>query len=333
MRAVVITKAGGPEALEIQDRPVPTPGPTEVLVRVHATALNRADLFQRQGRYPAPPGAPADIPGLEFAGEVERCGANVTTWRRGDRVFGITGGGAHAEFLIADEQCLARVPANLSWTDAAAVPEAFMTAHDAMIVQAGLTAGETVLVHAVGSGVGLATTQLARVSGATPYGTARTAEKIERARAEGLEAGVVVGDDVAVIATWVSQWTSGRGIDVTMDLVGGPYLPASIEAAALRGRIMLIGTIAGGSATVSVGKILAKRLTLRGTVLRARSLDEKRAVTAAFARDVVPLFASGALHANVDRVFDLAEIRAAHTLLESNQMTGKVVLRVSPEAA
>lgn len=328
MRAAVITRPGGPDVLAIEDRPEPTPGPSDVLVRVHASALNRADLLQRQGHYPAPPGAPPDIPGLEFAGEAVRCGANVTAWHPGDRVFGITGGGGNAEYLTADEHAVARVPPNLSWTDAAAVPEAFITAHDAMITQADLAAGETVLVHAVGSGVGLAATQLARAWNATPYGTARQADKIERARSEGLEAGLVVRDDYEAIADAVAEWTGGRGANVTMDLVGGPYLAASIKAAAPRGRIMLIGTVAGRSGTIPLGVVLGKRLTLRGTVLRARSLDEKRAATSAFARDVVPRFASGALHANVDRVFDLADIRAAHELLESNQTVGKVVLRI-----
>lgn len=330
MRAVVIARPGGSEVLEIQDRPTPLPAPNEILVRVRASALNRADLLQRQGHYPAPPGAPADIPGLEFAGEVAACGLAVTRWREGDRVFGIVAGGGNAEYLVTDEHAASRVPSNLDWIDAAAVPEAFMTAYDAMITQAGLVAGESVLIHAVGSGVGLAATQIARAWRATPFGTARQAEKIERARQVGLEAGLVVRDDYDAIANAVSEWTNGRGVDVTMDLVGGPYLAASITAAAPRGRIMLVGTVAGRTGTIPIGMILGKRLTLRGTVLRARSLEEKRAVASAFARDVVPLFESGVLRPNVDRVFDVADIRAAHELLESNRTSGKLVLRVAP---
>lgn len=328
MRAAVITRPGGPEVLEIHERPTPIPKPGEILVRVRATALNRADLLQREGHYPAPAGAPADIPGLEFAGEVAAVGSDASVCKEGDRVFGVVAGGGNAEFLVTDAQTVARVPAALSWTDAAAIPEAFITAHDALVIQAGVRDGERVLIHAVGSGVGLAGVQLARRWGARPFGTARSADKIERARELGLEDGVVVAGDPDAMVPRTEEWTEGKGIDVTLDLVGGAYLPASIRAAALHGRIMLIGTVAGRTANVPLGIILGKRLTLRGTVLRARNVAEKRAVTAAFARDVVPLFESGALRATVDQVFDLADIAAAHERLASNATFGKVVLRV-----
>ena len=326
MRAAVITRPGGPEVLEVQERPTPAPADHEILIRVRASALNRADLLQREGHYPAPPGAPADIPGVEFAGEVAALGKSVTNWREGDRVFGIVGGGGNAEYLVTDAQSVARVPSALSWTDAAAVPEAFITANDALVSQAGVRTGETVLIHAVGSGVGLASVQLARAWRATPYGTARTASKIEKARELGMADGVVVGDDAMVIVPAVERWTSGKGIDITLDLVSGAYVAAEIQAAAKRGRIMLIGTVAGRSATIPVGMVLGKRLTLRGTVLRARSIEEKREVTAAFARDVVPLFESGVLKPTIDRVFPLAEIAASHQRLASNETFGKIVI-------
>ena len=328
MRAAVITRPGGPEVLEIQDRPIPAPGRGEVLVRVHASALNRADLLQRDGKYPAPPGAPPDIPGLEFAGEVAELGAGVTSWKRGDRVFGVTAGGGNAEYLVADEGTVARIPNNLSWTDAAAIPEVFITAHDALVTQAAVQAGETVLIHAAGSGVGLAAMQLARAWRATPYGTARTPDKIERARELGLADGVVVSDNLDVIASAAERWTSGKGIDISLDLLGGGYLAASIQAAAPRGRIMLIGTVAGRSATIPIGVVLGKRLTLRGTVLRVRAVEEKRLVTAAFARDVVPLLESGSLRPTIDRVFPLDQIGAAHERLASNETFGNVVLEI-----
>jgi len=328
VRAAVITRFGGPEVLEVHERETPEPRDGEILVRVRASALNRADLHQREGNYPAPPGAPADIPGLEFAGEVASVGSGVTECAVGDRVFGIVPGGGNAEFLVTDARTVAHIPSTLSWTEAAAMPEAFMTAHDAMVVQAGLRKGERVLIHAVGSGVGLAATQIAKAWEALPYGTARTADKIERAREYGLEDGVVVGEDMDVITSAVQQWAGGKGMDITLDLVGGPYLGASIRAAALKGRIMLIGTIAGRTATVPVGMILGKRLTLRGTVLRARSLDEKRAVTAAFARDVVPLLGAGALRPVIDHVYSLDEIRAAHERMASNESFGKIVLQI-----
>lgn len=328
MKAAIITKPGGADVLEIQERPVPTPQSNEILVRVHASAINRADLHQREGNYPAPPGSPADVPGLEFAGEVADVGSDVRAWRKGDRVFGIVGGGANAEFLVTDAETVARIPSDLSWTDAAAIPEAFITAYDAMVTQAGVEAGEIVLIHAAGSGVGLAAIQIARAWKATPFGTARTAAKIDRAREFGLANGVVLADDPDAMLEPIKQWTNGHGADVVLGLVGGPYLPSSIRAAASRGRIMLIGTVAGRSANVPIGMILGKRLTLRGTVLRARSLEEKRAVTAAFARDVVPLFASRVLRPVVDCVYPLDQIRVAHERVQSNETFGKVVLTV-----
>jgi putative PIG3 family NAD(P)H quinone oxidoreductase len=326
MRAAVITRPGGPEVLEIHDVARPEPDTGQVLVRVRASALNRADLLQRQGRYPAPPGSPADIPGMEFAGEVAAVGKGVSLWHVGSRVFGIVGGGANAEFVVTHERTVAAVPERLSWVEAASVPEAFITAHDALVTQAGVRASEHVLVHAVGSGVGLAATQLARAVGAIPFGTARTADKVARARDYGLEDGIVVGDDLDVMVAEVARWTRGSGADIVLDLVGGAYTAASVQAAAPLARILLIGTIAGGSATIPLRLMLGKRLTLRGTVLRARPLEEKIVVTRAFATQVVPLFERGTLRPVVDRVFPLTAIADAHAYLESNASFGKVVL-------
>jgi len=328
VRAAVFTRPGGPEVLEVQERPMPVPAPNEILVSVKASALNRADLSQREGNYPAPPGAPPDILGMEFAGEVAGVGTEVVAWQPGDRVFGIVGGGGNAEYLVTDAQSVARIPDRLSWTDAAAIPEVFITAHDALFTQAALQRDERVLIHAVGSGVGLAATQLVRAYGAVPFGTARSSDKIQRARDFGLKDGIVVADDASVITAAADALTQGKGFEVTLDLLGGAYLVASIQAAARRGRIMLIGTIAGRTATVPLGMILVKRLLLRGTVLRARSIEEKRAATAAFARDVLPLLASGTVLPTVDRVYELDEIRAAHERLASNETFGKVVLRM-----
>jgi len=334
MRAVVIARPGGPEVLEVQERPTPMPRAGEILVRVRATAINRADLLQRQGLYPAPPGAPSDIPGLEYAGEVAAAapesdsGSGAQRWKEGDRVFGITGGGAYAEFVTVDAATAARVPDRLDWKEAAAAPEAFITAHDALVVQARVQRGESVLIHAVGSGVGLAGAQVAAAWGARPFGTARTAEKVEKAKRYGLLDGIVIENDVEALVPACERWTSGKGIDVTLDLVGGDYLGASIRASAPRGRIMLIGTVAGRASTIPTGMVLGKRLTLRGTVLRSRSLDEKRAVTAAFAAEIVPLLESGALMPTIDSVFDLDQAGAAHERVAGNATFGKVVLRV-----
>ena len=277
MKAVVITRFGGPEVLEIRDVPRPEPAPEEVLVRVRSTALNRADLLQRLGRYPAPPGAPQNIPGLEFAGEVAESGANAHRWREGDRVMGIIAGGAHAEFVTAHQDAVAVVPPNLELSAAGGVPEVFITAHDALR-QAGFKAGEHVLIHAVGSGVGLAATQLVRALGGHAFGTSRTPDKIERAKAYGLESGFEVPQPSALtgLSAFAKSVTGDGGFDVVLDLNGGPYFAASLEAMAPRGRLILIGGVAGGKTEVDLYQILGKRLHVIGTVMRARSLHEVR---------------------------------------------------------
>lgn len=329
MRAVVITQAGGPEYLAVREVPRPAAGPGEVLVRVHASAMNRADVLQRQGRYPAPAGSPPDIPGLEIAGEVVAQGSGATRWRIGARVFGIVGGGAHAEYAVSSQDALAEIPGGLSWTEAGALPEAFITAHDALVTQAALAAGETVLIHAVASGVGLAAVQIARAWGAIPFGTTRTPEKLEAARAVGLEDGLVVARDLDVLGPAVERWTDGRGIDVTLDLVGGPYFVASAKVAASRGRLMIVGSLGGGTADFPLGLVLRKRLVIRGTVLRSRSLAEKVDATARFEREIVPLIAGGRLKPVVDSVFPLDRIADAHRRMESNESVGKIVVTVT----
>ncbi len=327
MKAVVITRFGGPDVLEIQNVPKPQPGPDEVLVQVRSTALNRADLLQRLGRYTAPPDAPQNIPGLEFAGEVAELGTKAHRWNTGDRVMGIVGGGAHAEFVTAQQDAVSAVPPSLEWSAAGAVPEVFITAHDAL-QQAGFKTGENVLVHAVGSGVGLAATQLVRALGGRAFGTSRTPDKIERAKQFGLESGYVVPEPGALtgLSAFARSALGGSGFDVVLDLNGGPYFAASLEAMALRGRIILIGGVAGGRSDVDLYQILGKRLHIIGTVLRARSLPEKIAITTAFAREVTPLLANETIQPVIDSVFPLEQIQDAHRRLESNETFGKVVL-------
>ncbi|HET7457734.1 MAG TPA: NAD(P)H-quinone oxidoreductase [Gemmatimonadaceae bacterium] len=331
MRAVVITRPGGPEVLELREVPTPEPGPDELLVRVRASALNRADLLQREGRYPPPPGAPADIPGLEFAGEVVRAGARVSLWRPGDRVFGLVAGGAHAEYVVSHERAVAAVPASMSWRDAGAVPEAFVTAHDALVTQAATRPGDVVLVHAVGSGVGLAAVQVARLLGARAFGSARTPDKIERARALGMEDGIALGGGVDALAPRVAEWTGGRGADVVIDLLGGPYVAASVASLAYRGRLVLVGTIAGRRSELDLGAVMQRRATIRGTLLRSRPIEEKIAATRLFAAEVLPALAAGVVRATVDSVFDLSDVRAAHERLAGNATFGKVVLTVAAD--
>ncbi len=329
MRAVRIIGQGGVEALEVSEVSAPVAAGDRVRVRVRAAALNRADLLQRRGSYPAPPGVPSDIPGLEFAGEVESMGADARMFASGQRVFGITAGGAQAEYVVVPESHLAEIPSSLSWTQAAAVPEVFITAHDALYTQAQLALGESVLIHAAGSGVGTAAIQLARAGGAGAiYGTARTAEKLEKARAFGLDEIIVVGDDPQAFADAVRAWTKKRGINVVLDLVGASYLSANLDALARGGRMMIVGTLAGTLAPLDFRVVMAKRLTITGTVLRARTTEEKARAVRLFAAHVVPLFARGLLRPVLDTVFPLDEVRAAHTRLESNETFGKVVLQV-----
>lgn len=330
MKAVVITRFGGPEVLEIQDVPTPQYRPDEVLVRVRSTAVNRADLLQRLGRYPAPPGVPQNIPGLEFAGEVVELGTNAHRWQTGDRVMGIVGGGAYAEFVRVHQDAVVAVPPNLEWASAGAVPEVFITAFDAL-QQAGFKAGENVLVHAVGSGVGLAATQLVSALGGRAFGTSRTPDKIERAKPFGLESGYAVPEPslLSGLSAFAKSVTGGGGFDVVLDLNGGPYFAASLEAMALKGRLILIGGVAGGKTDVDLYQILGKRLHIIGTVLRARSLQEKILVTTAFAEEVVPLLANETIQPVIDSVFSLEKIQDAHRRLESNETFGKVVLTIS----
>jgi len=326
MKAVVINRFGGPEVLEIEEVPKPRPGPEEILVHVRGTALNRADLLQRQGRYAAPPGAAQNIPGLEFAGEVAELGTNTQRWRKGDRVMGIIGGGAHAEFLTTHQDAVCIVPPNLEWPAAGAIPEVFITAFDAL-QQAGFKAGENVLIHAVGSGVGLAATQLVKALGGRAFGTSRTPDKIERAKPFGLESGYAVPEPGALKGlSDFAKSVTGSGFDVVLDLNGGPYFAASLEAMALRGRIILIGGVAGGKTEVDLYQILGKRLHVIGTVLRARSLDEKIAITNSFAQEVVPLLAQETIQPVIDSIFRLDQIQDAHRRLESNETFGKIAL-------
>lgn len=263
---------------------------------------------------------------MEFAGEVAEVGSSVRKWKPRQRVFGLIGGGAQAEYVVTHEQLLAEIPANLDWAQAAAVPEVFITAHDALWTQAALRPGETVLIHAVGSGVGLAAVQLARAIQAVPYGTSRTADKIEQAKPLGLEAGLALRDNFDALGSAAEKWTAGKGINVLLDLVGGPYVKASQKAMAHKGRMILVGTVAGGSYELDARYVMSKRLQIRGTVLRARSMEEKTAATRLFAAEVVPLLARGVLRPNVDSVYPLAEIGKAHQRLESNGTFGKVVV-------
>lgn len=326
MKAVYIKEFGGPENLEIREvADPPKPVDTQVLVHVKAAGLNRADLLQRRGLYPPPAGYSPNIPGLEFAGEIADIGINVKDRSIGDRVFGITAGDAQAEFLLTDESVLANIPDNLRYAEAAAIPEAFITAHDAIITQSGLRSGETLLIHAVGSGVGLAALQIGKAIGAVVFGTSRTSVKLEQCKLFGLDEAILTGGEIN-FAEIVMEKTGGKGIDVILDLVGASYFQDNLSSLALKGRLMLVGMTGGTTTDFNLGPVLYKRLALKGTVLRARPVSEKAEATRAFSADILPLLESGKVKPNVDKVFPVMEVKAAHEYLESNESFGKVIL-------
>jgi putative PIG3 family NAD(P)H quinone oxidoreductase len=325
MKAVYIREFGGPEHLEVRQIADPrTPGEDEVLIRVRAAGLNRADLLQVRGSYPPPTGYSPNIPGLEFAGEVIAAGASAGRGRPGERVFGITAGEAQAEKLLITHDLIAPIPVNLSFKEAAAIPEAFVTAHDAVFSQARLRANQTLLIHAVGSGVGLAALQLGKAAGAFVVGTSRTEDKLERCREYGLDAAIETTEPHFAQAVFAA--TDGRGADVILELVGGSYFADDLACLAPKGVIMLVGLTGGSRSGFDLAAALKKRATIIGTVLRHRSREEKAAAMRHFEADVVPLLASGAVRPNLDKVFAAEEARAAYEYLASNNSFGKIVL-------
>ena len=324
MRAAVIAEPGGPEVFRIQDVPDPAMGPDDALVGVKATALNRADLLQRRGRYPAPPGVPQDVPGLEMAGLVLEVGGRVTSVSPGQRVFALLPGGGYAERVAIHARMLMAIPENMSFAEAASVPEVFITAYDALFNQADLKMGEIALVHAVGSGVGTAAVQLARQAGATVFGTAGSAEKLARAAGLGLDVGINYhNEDFAQV---VKGRTGERGVDVVLDVIGAPYWERNLDSMAVLGRMIMVGALGGGRLETNLGLLSPKRLRVQGTVLRARSLEEKLSLTRQMERHVLPLLADGRLRPVVDSIFPLDRVSQAHEHMEGNLNFGKIVL-------
>lgn len=324
MKAILV-KSDGSGDLVWGDAPDPACGVSDVLVDVHATAVNRADLLQRRGFYPPPPGD-SDILGLEAAGVVHAVGADVTRVRVGDRVCCLLGGGGYAERVAVHEAMVLPIPAGLDFVQAAAIPEAFYTAFVNIAQEARLTAGERVLIHAGASGVGTAAIQLVRAFGATAFVTAGSDEKIERCVALGAIAGINYKQEV--FAEKIAALTEGQGVDIILDCVGGSYLEGNLGSLRSQGRLVIIGLMGGTKADINLGPLVARRLRIIGSVLRSRSLAEKIAITDAFRAQVGPLFASGTLKPIVDRTYPIPEAAAAHDYVAANQNFGKVVLVV-----
>ena len=325
MQAVTVTAPGGPEVLRVTTVPDPVPAPEQILVHVRATALNRADVMQRLGQYPPPPGE-SDILGLELAGEVEAVGAAVTDLAPGDRVFGLVGSGGYAEKAVIDARMAMPIPPGWSFVQAAAVPEVFFTAQETIFTLAGLKKGETLLVHAAASGVGTAGIQMARETGARIFVTAGSAEKIQRC----LELGATAGCNYKErdFADWVKEVTNGQGVDVIEDFIGAAYWDRNLRSLKTGGRLVLVGLMGGAKVEANLGLIMTKRLQVFGSVLRSRPLADKIAITQRFRTNWLPLLATGRITPVVDQVFPLAQVANAHRYMEENRNFGKIILSV-----
>lgn len=324
MKCAVITKAeNGPGRIAFSERNHLTPAGQEIRVRVTATALNRADLLQIRGLYPAPPGAPPDIPGLEFTGIVDACGEDVTAVEAGARVFGLVGGGAFAEQVVTHQHCVAPVPDELSDAEAAAVPEAFITAHDALVTQGGMHAGELVLIHAIASGVGSAAVQLAHLAGATAVGTAGSPRKLEAVSE--LAPFMPIHYIRENFKEAIERKYGREPVDLILDLLGGSYWKPNLQVLRPKGRLMLVGLLDGSTEETPLALILRKRLQIRGTVLRSRSTEEKIAVTRAFAAEVLPHLANGTLRPVIDSTYRFKDLHEGIARMESRQNIGKIV--------
>ena len=324
MKAVVFTGAGGNEVVRVEERADPTVGDDEVLVDVNVAGLNPADLQQREGRYPAPPGVVPDVPGLEVSGTVTDVGPAVTAWRAGDRVFGLVAGGGLASRVVVHEGCVTEVPDRIDDDGAAAIPEVFITAHDALTTQGELRPGETVLVHGASGAVGSAALQIARELGARTLGVIRSERAAEVVRDTGATPIGSDGFEASALAH-----TDGLGVDLVLELVGASNLRGDLGAIALRGRIVVVSVATGSTTDIDLLRLMVRRATVRGTVLRARSIEEKEAAVARFAAEVVPMLAAGSIGPVVDSVFAIDDVAAAFDRLQEPGKSGKVLVRFS----
>jgi putative PIG3 family NAD(P)H quinone oxidoreductase len=325
MQAIAVSTPGGPEVLRLTSLPDPTPTPEQIMVRVRATALNRADVMQRMGNYAPPPGE-SNILGLELAGEVETVGSAVKGMAPGDRVFGLVGSGGYAEKAVIDARMAMPIPAGWSFVEAAAVPEVFFTAQETLFTLGQLREGETVLIHAAASGVGTAGIQMARETGARILVTAGSAEKIQRCIDLGATAGCNYKEHD--FADWVKEVTNGQGVDLIEDFIGAAYWDRNLRCLKTGGRLVLVGLMGGVKVEANLGLLMTKRLQVFGSVLRSRSLSEKIAITQRFRARWLPLLAAGRIKPIIDKVFPLAQAADAHRYMEENRNFGKIILAV-----
>jgi putative PIG3 family NAD(P)H quinone oxidoreductase len=325
VKAIIRTDDGGPEVLQLGEIPSPNPTETQVLVDVHATALNRADMIQRRGGYPPPPGD-SEVLGLEIAGTVSAVGRAVKEVSKGDRVFGLVGGGGYAEQAVIDYRMAMPMPDEWTFEQAAAVPEVFFTASDNIFTQGELSAGETILIHAGGSGVGTAGVQISHHAGAKVFITAGTPEKIENCKALGAEEGINYKESDFVAE--ILRLTDRQGVDVVVDFIGATYLERNLSVLKTKGRLLQLGLISGSVTEINLNTVMRNRLRLIGSVLRTRSLDEKIDVTQRFMDRWLPELASGKIQPIVDTVFPLAHVQEAHAYMEANRNFGKIILKV-----
>ena len=310
--------------ITIGEVPRPEVRPEHIRIRVRAAGINRAVLIQRRGHYAAPSGWPANIPGLEYAGEVEAVRPGVTQWRVGDRVMGLVGGGAQAEMVVVHQDEALPIPAGLSYEEAAAIPEVFLTAYDALVTRGRLQPRERVLIHAAGSGLGTAASQIAKQLGATVLGTSRSSDKLARALVYGLDVGIDTSRTPFPEAV-------GEPVDVVLDVLGGPALAENLAVLAPRGRLILLGFLAGSQSEADLGPVLRKRLEIIGTVMRTRGLDERTSLVREFGKRMLPLFEPrfgqpAALRPVLERTYAMAQLADAHRVLEGNATFGKVVV-------
>lgn len=328
MKAVVATEGGGPEVLAMIELPDPTPGPGEVLIKVMATSVNRADVLQRGGKYQLPPNSSA-ILGLEVAGVVVECADDAGPWSPGDRVFGLTAGGGYAELVAMPAAVLMSIPSNLDFEEAAAIPEVFTTAYDNLILRAraGYGSADAVLIHGGSSGVGTAAIQLAARAGCRVFVTAGSERKLVACRALGAEVGINYHEQDFVSV--VKDHTSGRGVDIILDHIGASYLQRNLESLGMDGRLVIIGTLGGKQATIDLANIASYRHVVTGSRMRPRSVEEKGILASKVSAELLPAFQSGELRPVIDRVLPLSEVAVGHALMEESSHVGKIVLRVS----